>query len=63
MLILARKKNETLELTVPPSEETQRITVMVTRVESGWRAWLGVKAPRHIQVDRGECLKQEQTQG
>ena len=53
MLLLSRKKDEQIILTVPPSNETRRIVVSVVELQRG-QVRLGVKAPKSVIVDRAE---------
>jgi carbon storage regulator len=49
MLVLARKRNETIEI-------EGGITLMVVSI-SGNSVRLGIEAPRHLGVNRGEIQK------
>lgn len=53
MLAVTRRENETIVITVPPSDKPQRIEVMVCQVGQR-RARLGVTADRTISIHRGE---------
>jgi sRNA-binding carbon storage regulator CsrA len=53
MLVLTRRKNEELVLTVPPSAKAT--TIIVTPLRDGQTA-IGVLAPKAVKIDRAECL-------
>lgn len=50
MLVLKRRKEETIILHTSDGP----ITIMVTDVQRGYAAWLGIKAPPNVRVARGE---------
>ena len=52
MLVLTRKENESIEITLPDS---QQLTIMVTEVERG-RARIGIEAPTEIKILRSELV-------
>ena len=53
MLALSRKENESLILTIPPSDQER--TVIITVVEQkGCRVKLATEAPREIEIHRLE---------
>lgn len=53
MLVLSRKKQAEIVVTVPPSAEPVTISLVVVEIR-GEVVRLGVKAPRHVAVDRAE---------
>ena len=53
MLVLTRKENESIEITLPDS---QQLTIMVTEVERG-RARIGIEAPTEIKILRSELVQ------
>ena len=53
MLVLTRKENESIEITLP---DGQQLTVMVTEVERG-RARIGIEAPTEIKILRSELVQ------
>ena len=50
MLCLKRKRDETIVLHT--SDGT--ITIMVTDIQRGYAAWLGIDAPKSVLITRGE---------
>jgi carbon storage regulator CsrA len=53
MLVLSRKPNETIRITVPPSTTPQVIEVVVVEMR-GAKVRIGTQADRSIKVDRAE---------
>lgn len=53
MLVLSRKKNETIVITVPPCSEPQKIFVTLVKIR-GDKSRIGILAPREFPVNRGE---------
>lgn len=58
MLVLTRKEDETIDMTVPPSSEPTKIQVKVVRIK-GNTTRLGVDAPREVHIKRGELQEDE----
>jgi len=54
VLVLSRKVDERIIITIPPSDETQVVTVMMVGTETSGAARLGIDAPKSIYVDREE---------
>lgn len=66
MLVLERRLEEAVTITVPPSAVTQTITVKVLHLTEGFtrhgqpingRCKLGFDAPRHIQIQRDDAVQ------
>lgn len=55
MLVLSRQQDESIELVIPPSTETRRVTVTIKRIDST-RVRIGTEAPRDIAIHRAEVL-------
>ena len=53
MLILSRKKNETIQITVPPSPVPRTIEVAIADIR-GDRVRVGLTAETDIEMDRTE---------
>ena len=53
MLVLTRRKNEELVITVPPSDKVT--TIIVASLRAGETS-IGVLAPKAVKIDRAECL-------
>ena len=56
ILILSRKANEVVQITVPPSTEPQVIRVMVVEVR-GDKARIGFAADRSVMIHREEIQR------
>lgn len=54
MLVLSRRKNEGIIITIPPSQEETVIRLKVTDVQGGYRARLGFEAERIVTIEREE---------
>ena len=56
MLVLSRKRDEEIVITVPPSGEST--TIIVSQVDiRGDKSRIGVLAPREVSVRRGEIQR------
>lgn len=56
MLVLSRKRDEEIVITVPPSGEST--TIIVSQVDiRGDKSRIGVLAPREVSVHRGEIQR------
>jgi carbon storage regulator CsrA len=53
MLVLSRKQNESIVITVPASTTETRIEMKLVDLNSG-RARLGFEAPREVRINRME---------
>ena len=53
MLMISRGPGESIQITVPPSSETQIITLTVTELRPG-KARIGFDADRSIRIHRSE---------
>lgn len=62
MLVLSRRENEELVVTVPPSDQPQEIRIHVCRC-SALKTRIGLVAPRHVVVMRPELLDAENEKG
>lgn len=57
MLVLGRKRDETVVITVLPSTEPIVVTVTVVDTTSS-KVRIGFEAPKHVAVMRGEVQEQ-----
>lgn len=53
MLVLSRKVNESIQITVPPSADSQAITVVLTEIR-GDKVRIGFDADQSIMIHRDE---------
>lgn len=53
MLVLTRKRNEKITITVPPSDEPTEITISLPRIQPG-SCRIGIEAERKVIIRRAE---------
>ncbi len=61
MLVLTRKRNEKITITVPPSNEDTEITISLPRIQPG-SCRIGIEAAREVIVRRAELPPLPKTQ-
>jgi carbon storage regulator CsrA len=57
MLVLSRQVNETIIVTVPPSDHPQEITIAVIKAHGNVR--LGIGAAPEVTILRDDAIKQD----
>ncbi len=58
MLVLSRKRNETVVITVPPMQTTRTIVVSIAEIR-GDKVRLGIAADKMISVNRPDAINKE----
>ena len=61
MLILSRRTQERIVITVPPSDQTQQIVVVLASVVGYDKARIGFEADPSVEIFREEVLRRGQT--
>lgn len=56
MLILRRKTGECIYLEIPPGTEPRTVKIQLALALLG-KAWIGIEAPREIEIHRDGAIK------